>query len=74
MSSCRRALSIIVVRLYLSLVQEVAEESRELLRQALEEAQEELRKKFELIREIRAMESVPIIRQKFVDFTQVSAL
>ncbi|XP_073505031.1 cilia- and flagella-associated protein 99-like isoform X2 [Phyllobates terribilis] len=54
------------------IVQEVAEESRELLRQALEEAQEELRKKFELIREIRAMESVPIIRQKFVDLTQTA--
>ncbi|XP_069600973.1 cilia- and flagella-associated protein 99 isoform X2 [Ranitomeya imitator] len=54
------------------IVQEVAEESRELLRQALEEAQEELRRKFELIREIRAMESVPIIRQKFVDLTQTA--
>ncbi|KAG8591244.1 hypothetical protein GDO81_000105 [Engystomops pustulosus] len=54
------------------IVQEVAEESRELLRQALEEAQEELRKKFELIREIRAMESVPIIRQTFVDLTQTA--
>ncbi|XP_073504914.1 cilia- and flagella-associated protein 99-like isoform X2 [Phyllobates terribilis] len=54
------------------IVQEVAEESRELLRQALEEAQEELRKKFELICEIRAMESVPIIRQKFVDLTQTA--
>ncbi|XP_073430560.1 cilia- and flagella-associated protein 99 isoform X2 [Dendrobates tinctorius] len=54
------------------IVQEVAEESRELLRQALEEAQEELRKKFELIREIRAMESVPIIRQNFVDLTQTA--
>ncbi|KAM3940757.1 cilia- and flagella-associated protein 99 [Leptodactylus fuscus] len=54
------------------IVQEVAEESRELLRQALEEAQEELRKKFELIREIRAMESVPVIRQKFVDLTQTA--
>ncbi|KAG9479541.1 hypothetical protein GDO78_011525 [Eleutherodactylus coqui] len=54
------------------IVQEVAEESRELLRQALEEAQEELRKKFELIREIRAMESVPFIRQTLVDLTQTA--
>ncbi|XP_075705083.1 cilia- and flagella-associated protein 99 isoform X2 [Rhinoderma darwinii] len=54
------------------IVQEVAEESRELLRQALEEAQEELRKKFELIREIRAMESIPIIKQNFVDLTQTA--
>ncbi|XP_068132017.1 cilia- and flagella-associated protein 99 [Hyperolius riggenbachi] len=54
------------------IVQEVTEESRELLRQALEEAEEELRRKFELIREIRAMESVPIIRHKFVDLTQTA--
>lgn len=53
-------------------MQEVTEESRELLRQALEDAEEELKKKFELIREIRAMESVPIIRHKFVDLTEVS--
>ncbi|OCT99261.1 cilia- and flagella-associated protein 99 [Xenopus laevis] len=54
------------------IVQEVTEESRELLRQALEEAEEELRKKFELIREIRAMESVPFIRHKFVDLTETA--
>ncbi|KAM9329154.1 cilia- and flagella-associated protein 99 [Gastrophryne carolinensis] len=54
------------------IVQEVTEESRELLRQALEEAEEELKRKFELIREIRAMESVPIIRTKFVDLTQTA--
>ncbi|XP_030046974.1 cilia- and flagella-associated protein 99 isoform X2 [Microcaecilia unicolor] len=54
------------------IAQEVTEENRELLRQALEEAEEELRKKFELICEIRAIESVPFIRQKFVDLTQVS--
>lgn len=55
------------------IVQEVTEESRELLRQALEDAEEELKKKFELIREIRAMESVPIIRHKFVDLTETAA-
>ncbi|KAG8453416.1 hypothetical protein GDO86_000155, partial [Hymenochirus boettgeri] len=54
------------------IVQEVTEESRELLRHALEEAEEELKKKFELIREIRAMESVPLIRHKFVDLTQTA--
>nr|DBA29374.1 TPA: hypothetical protein GDO54_009604 [Pyxicephalus adspersus]DBA29375.1 TPA: hypothetical protein GDO54_009604 [Pyxicephalus adspersus] len=54
------------------IVQEVTEESRELLRQALEEAEEELKRKFELIREIRAMESVPIIRHKFVDSTETA--
>uniref|UniRef100_A0A8C5LSH8 Cilia and flagella associated protein 99 n=1 Tax=Leptobrachium leishanense TaxID=445787 RepID=A0A8C5LSH8_9ANUR len=52
------------------IVQEVTEESQELLRQALEEAEEELRRKFELICEIRAIESVPVIRHKFVDMTE----
>ncbi|XP_069488221.1 cilia- and flagella-associated protein 99 isoform X2 [Ambystoma mexicanum] len=54
------------------IVQEVAEESRELLRQALEKAEEELRKKFDLICQIRALESIPFIRHKFVDLTQVA--
>ncbi|XP_075050338.1 cilia- and flagella-associated protein 99 isoform X2 [Mixophyes fleayi] len=54
------------------IVQEVTEESRELLRRALEEAEEELKRKFELIREIRAIESVPFIRHKFVDLTQTA--
>ncbi|MGH0177403.1 UNVERIFIED_CONTAM: hypothetical protein FKN15_004690 [Acipenser sinensis] len=52
------------------IVQEVTEESQELLRQALEKAEAELIRKFELIRQIRAIESVPLIRHKFVDHTQ----
>lgn len=52
-------------------VKEVSEQSRELLRQALEEAQAELSRKFELIRQIRAIESVPHIRYKFLDDTEV---
>ncbi|XP_069046692.1 cilia- and flagella-associated protein 99 isoform X2 [Lepisosteus oculatus] len=52
------------------IVQEVSEQSRELLRQALEEAQAELSRKFELIRQIRALESVPVIRHRFVDLTE----
>ncbi|MEE6462666.1 hypothetical protein FKM82_001669 [Ascaphus truei] len=54
------------------IVQEVTVESRELLRQALEEAEEELRNKFDLISQIRAFESVPFIRHKFVDLTQTA--
>uniref|UniRef100_A0A8C4TB44 Cilia and flagella associated protein 99 n=1 Tax=Erpetoichthys calabaricus TaxID=27687 RepID=A0A8C4TB44_ERPCA len=54
------------------IVQEVTEESRELLRQALERAEAELCRKLELIRQIRAMESIPFIRHKFVDHTQTS--
>ncbi|XP_058256077.1 cilia- and flagella-associated protein 99 isoform X3 [Hemibagrus wyckioides] len=52
------------------IVKEVSEQSQELLRQALEEAQAELSRKFELIRQIRAIESVPHLSQKFVDDTE----
>lgn len=51
------------------IVQEVSEESRELMRQALEQAAEDMRQKMELIREIRAMEATPVIRHKLVDLT-----
>ncbi|KAJ8317728.1 hypothetical protein KUTeg_005632 [Tegillarca granosa] len=54
------------------IVQEVNEESRELMRIAFEEAEAEMKKKMELIHQIRAMEAVPIIRQKFVDLTATS--
>ncbi|NWR58030.1 CFA99 protein, partial [Bucorvus abyssinicus] len=52
------------------IVQEVCEENRELLRQALEEEEEKLRKRYELIQQIRAIESLPIIRHKIVDLTE----
>uniref|UniRef100_A0A8C1FYV6 Cilia and flagella associated protein 99 n=1 Tax=Cyprinus carpio TaxID=7962 RepID=A0A8C1FYV6_CYPCA len=52
------------------IVKEVSEHSRELLSQALEEAQAELSRKMELIRQIRAFESVPLVRQKFVNDTE----
>ena len=31
-----------------------------------------MRRRMELIHQIRAMEAVPVIRQKFVDFTETS--
>ena len=37
---------------------------------ALEEAEEEMRCKVELIRQIRAMERVPVARTKMVDLTE----
>ncbi|MCI4382694.1 hypothetical protein PGIGA_G00017900 [Pangasianodon gigas] len=52
------------------IVKEVSEQSQELLRQALEEAQAELSRKFELIRQIRAIESVPHLSHKFMDDTE----
>ncbi|XP_009469471.1 PREDICTED: cilia and flagella associated protein 99 [Nipponia nippon] len=52
------------------IVQEVCEENRELLRQALEEEEEKLRKRYELIQQIRAIECLPSLRHKFVDLTE----
>ncbi|XP_048047607.1 cilia- and flagella-associated protein 99 isoform X2 [Megalobrama amblycephala] len=54
------------------IVKEVSEQSRELLSQALEEAQAELSRKMELIRQIRAFESVSLVRQNFVDDTETA--
>ncbi|NWI38349.1 CFA99 protein, partial [Picathartes gymnocephalus] len=51
------------------IVQQVCEESGELLRQALEEEEDKNRKRYELIQQIRAIESTPSIRHKFVDLT-----
>ncbi|NXQ05127.1 CFA99 protein, partial [Vidua macroura] len=52
------------------IVQRVCEESGELLQKALEEKEEKNRKRYELIQQIRAIESTPSIRQKFVDLTE----
>lgn len=65
------ALLFIHIHVYFT-VKEVSEQSRELLRQALEEAQAELSRKFEIIHEIRAIESLPHIRIKNFDVTEVS--
>ncbi|XP_077094498.1 cilia- and flagella-associated protein 99 isoform X2 [Siphateles boraxobius] len=54
------------------IVKEVSEQSRELLSQALEEAQAELSRKMELIRQIRAFETVSLMRQNFVDDTETA--
>lgn len=53
-------------------VKEVSEQRRELLRQALEEAQAELSRRFEIICEIRAIESLPHVRVRNFDDSEVS--
>lgn len=53
-------------------MKEVSEQSRELLRRALEEAHAELSRKFEIIAEIRVIESLPHIRVQNFDDTEVS--
>ncbi|KAB1282758.1 Cilia- and flagella-associated protein 99 [Camelus dromedarius] len=52
-------------------VQEVIEESRELLQRSAEAAREEHRRRFELISQLRALETQPTRRDKLVDLTQV---
>lgn len=52
--------------------QELAEESRELLRCQAEEAQEEYQQRCELIAQLRALETQPVRRNKLVDLTQAS--
>ncbi|KAK3705681.1 hypothetical protein QZH41_009514, partial [Actinostola sp. cb2023] len=54
------------------IVQDVAKESQEMMKKALEEAEEEMRQKVALIAKIRAIESVPVIRFKYVDLTETS--
>lgn len=51
------------------IVAEVSEESRELLKQAFEEAEADMKRKVELIQQIRAMEALPKDRTKLVDWT-----
>uniref|UniRef100_A0A3B4WYC9 Cilia and flagella associated protein 99 n=1 Tax=Seriola lalandi dorsalis TaxID=1841481 RepID=A0A3B4WYC9_SERLL len=55
-----------------TIVKEVSVQRRELLRQALEEAQAELSRKFEIIREIRTIESLPHFRVKNFDDTETA--
>ncbi|XP_062378775.1 cilia- and flagella-associated protein 99 [Sardina pilchardus] len=55
-----------------SVVREVCEQSRELLARALEEAQEEMSRKLELIRQIRAIESIPRPQHKLLDDTEMA--
>uniref|UniRef100_A0A8C6WKR5 Cilia and flagella associated protein 99 n=1 Tax=Neogobius melanostomus TaxID=47308 RepID=A0A8C6WKR5_9GOBI len=52
------------------IVQEVSKESQELLRRALAEAQAELIRKFEIIQQIRAIESNSLTRGHFFDDTK----
>ncbi|KAK7457309.1 hypothetical protein BaRGS_00035724, partial [Batillaria attramentaria] len=54
------------------IVQQVAAENRELMRQALEEAEAEMRKKLELIHQIKAAEASPAPRQKMLDLTSTA--
>ncbi|XP_008566027.1 PREDICTED: trichohyalin [Galeopterus variegatus] len=53
------------------IVQEVTEESRELLQRSAEEAKEEQRRRCKLIFQLRALETQPTRKGKLVDLTQI---
>ncbi|XP_021019591.1 cilia- and flagella-associated protein 99 isoform X1 [Mus caroli] len=53
------------------IVQEVIEESRELLQRSAKEAKEEQKRRCELIAHLRAMETQPTRKGKLVDLTQI---
>ncbi|KAG7510190.1 hypothetical protein JOB18_015627 [Solea senegalensis] len=55
-----------------SIVKEVSGQTQELLQQALEDAQAEMSRRFEIIREIRIMESMPHIRINYFDETETA--
>jgi len=57
-----------------SIVEQVTNESKALMRKALEEAEIEMREKVALIAKIRAIESVPRMRCKHVDLTETSGI
>lgn len=54
-----------------SQVQEVIEESRELLQRSTKAAKEEQKRRCELIAQLRALETQPTRKEKLVDLTQV---
>nr|XP_040148732.1 cilia- and flagella-associated protein 99 isoform X1 [Ictidomys tridecemlineatus]XP_040148733.1 cilia- and flagella-associated protein 99 isoform X1 [Ictidomys tridecemlineatus]XP_040148734.1 cilia- and flagella-associated protein 99 isoform X1 [Ictidomys tridecemlineatus] len=53
------------------IVQEVMEESREMLQRSSEAAREEQRRRCELISQLRALETQPTCKGKLVDLTQI---
>ncbi|CAF1142966.1 unnamed protein product, partial [Didymodactylos carnosus] len=53
-------------------VKQYKEELKDMMKQALEDAEVEMRQRFELIQQIRAMESVPVDRWKPVDLTTIA--
>lgn len=52
-------------------VQEVIEESRELLQRTAQAAKEEQKERCELVSQLRALETQPVRKGKLVDLTQV---
>ncbi|XP_036108714.1 cilia- and flagella-associated protein 99 [Molossus molossus] len=52
-------------------VQEMTEESQALLKRSAEAAREEQRRRYELISQLRALETQPVCKGKLVDLTQV---
>lgn len=66
-----RSFTVLISTPLCSQVQEVIEESRELLQRSAKEAKEEQKRRCELIAHLRAMETQPTRKGKLVDLTQV---
>ncbi|XP_070607372.1 cilia- and flagella-associated protein 99 isoform X2 [Erythrolamprus reginae] len=54
------------------IVQEVSKKSQDLLLQALKDEEEKYKKRYELIQQIRAIEYVPFLNNRFIDLTKTA--
>ncbi|KAL7983896.1 hypothetical protein Chor_000772 [Crotalus horridus] len=54
------------------LAQEISKKSQDILLQALKEEEEKFKKKYELIQQIRAIEYLPFLRNRFIDLTKTA--
>ncbi|XP_029141602.1 cilia- and flagella-associated protein 99 [Protobothrops mucrosquamatus] len=52
------------------IAQEISKKSQDILLQALKEEEEKFKKKYELIQQIRAIEYLPFLRNRFIDLTK----
>ncbi|XP_013920064.1 PREDICTED: cilia- and flagella-associated protein 99 isoform X2 [Thamnophis sirtalis] len=52
------------------IVQEVSKKSEDMLLQVLKDEEEKFKKRYELIQQIRAIEYVPFLKNKFIDLTK----
>uniref|UniRef100_A0A670YUA4 Cilia and flagella associated protein 99 n=1 Tax=Pseudonaja textilis TaxID=8673 RepID=A0A670YUA4_PSETE len=53
-------------------VQEISKKSQDLLLQALKDEEEKFKKRYELIQQIRAIEYVPFLKNRFIDLTKTA--
>ncbi|XP_058042450.1 cilia- and flagella-associated protein 99 isoform X1 [Ahaetulla prasina] len=54
------------------IVQEVSKKSQDILLQALKDEEEKFKKRYELIQQIRAIEYLPFLKNRFIDLTKTA--